>query len=266
MKDSLDFLELVKPQTIVVFTLVLVRIGGIFLASPMLSNHAVPRRLKIAITLATTFLLMPILKIPTLKDVTTEAQLITLVLQELTIGVTLGFAGSIMFSAIQSAGEIFGTQIGFSIAQIFDPANEGSAGIISSLYVILGALIFLYLDGHHVILTAIAKSFEALPIGKGFNFGVGNEISHLVSRLFMIAVQISAPVIVVMTILSIIFGLLTKLSPQMNIYMNLGFVIGPFVGMVILLLTLPLFRVVMTSLTEGMAPDLIKVMQGLKGI
>ncbi|MBN8554892.1 MAG: flagellar biosynthetic protein FliR [Deltaproteobacteria bacterium] len=266
MKGSLDFMEMIKPETIVLFTLVLVRIGGIFLASPMLSNSAVPRRVKLAITIACTFLLLPILKVPPLDQVKTEIGLIVLILQELTIGVVLGFAASVVFSAIQSAGEIFGTQIGFSIATVFDPANEGSAGVLTSLYVILGALIFLYLDGHHVILTAMAKSFEVLPISKGFGFGVGMEISHLTARLFLIAIQVAAPVTVVMTILSIIFGLLTKLSPQMNVYMNLGFILGPMVGMVILLLSLPLFRVVMTSLTQGMAPDLLKVMKELKGI
>lgn len=259
--------NVINIEDVVRFLLILFRMGGLFLVAPLLSNKSFPRQVKLAMLLMTSFLLLPLVPFkPSSEILTSNLGLLILILQETTIGLVLGFVAYIAFSVITTAGEVFGMVIGFSIATVFDPANEGSSGVLTSLYVIIGGLIFLYLDGHHVMLSALVRSFNILPLGYSFNLQIGWSIVGIIAKIFMIAVQMAAPVLVVLTVLNIIFGVITKLSPQMNIYMNTGFIISPIVGMLILILSLPLFRVLLTHVTSGMGDDLVMTIRQLKGI
>lgn len=258
--------DFIRPEHIVELLLVMVRVGGVFMLAPLFSNVAVPRQVKVVVVIMISLLLAPIVHGPLIKSNVNEVGLIVMVLTEMTIGLVIGFACNIIFLTVQAAGEFFGAQVGFNIATIIDPANEGSSGALASLYTMMGALIFLYLNGHHVILASLAKSFQILPLTQGFDVKFGYSVTPLVGYLFMTAIQISAPIIVVLTILQVIMGLITKIAPQMNIYMNAGLILGPILGMIILMITLPLFRVLMTTMTGQVEPHVIQVLKGLKGI
>lgn len=253
-------------QSVVTFVLVLFRIAGVFFVAPLLGNRAVPAQIQIAITVSLTILLFHSIKFNDPRALSSNIYLAQLIIQEVSIGVIIGFVGAILFSAVNFAGEMFGMNIGFSIAQIIDPSNEGSSGILTSLYVILGGLLFLYLNGHHVILQALVESFKFIPIGDGFSLLVGDTLNGFMLKVMAVGLKMAAPVMIVMTLLYISFGFITKLSPQLNIYFNVGFVLGPFLGMLTLAISLPLFRVLMTSLTDGMGEDLIKTIRVMKGI
>lgn len=251
--------------SILKFVLISFRVGGVFVLSPLLSNRSVPTRVKILLVIFMSFLLMPLAhKFNSNPNISIGA-LMVLVFQELSIGFIIGYAVSIIFSAIQMAGDLFGLQMGFSMATIIDPASQNDSGVITSFYVIMGGLFFLYLDGHHTILNALGQSFKLLPLGNGFHEAVGYKLTDLMSQMIMFAIQIASPLLVVITVINIMFGLVSKLSPQMNIYFNIGFIIGPLVGFAILLITLPLFKVLIFSMVETMNGDVIKVMQSMKG-
>jgi flagellar biosynthetic protein FliR len=192
--------DFIKPEHIVELLLIMVRVGGVFMASPLLGNHALPRQVKVVVVIMISLLLAPVVHAPRLAGPVNEMALIIMILSELTIGIVLGFSANIIFLAVQSAGEFFGGQVGFSIATIIDPANEGSSGVLASLYVMIGALIFLYLNGHHVILSTLAHSFRVLPLSQGFEMNFAYSVTQLVAYLFMTAIQLSAPVIVVLTV------------------------------------------------------------------
>ncbi len=251
-------------ESIVMYLLVAFRVAGIFMFSPLLSNRSVPDRVKIFFVMALAFLMMPIIEQPAI-DVTNHIQLLIYIFQEATIGFTIGVAASFVFACINIAGEIMGMQMGFAMATIFDPANQTNSGVLTSFYIILGALFFLYLDGHHLILLALGRSFDVLPLTQGFSAAVGYEMADLVARIFVFSIQIASPLVVVILILNLMFGLITKLSPQMNIYFNTGFIIGPIVGLLVLLLSLPLFRFLMLGMTERMDGDLMRVLSTMKG-
>jgi len=258
--------EWISVQTIVTFLLVLFRIAGMFFVAPLLGNKAVPAQVQLAIAVTLTLLLFHSVSFQDPRALTSNLYLAQLIIQEVSIGVIIGFVGAILFSAVNFAGEMFGMNIGFSIAQVIDPANEGSSGLLTSLYVILGGLIFLYLNGHHVIVQALVESFKFIPIGEGFSLLVGDTLNGFMLKVMAIGLKMAAPVMIVMTLLYISFGFITKLSPQLNIYFNVGFILGPFLGILTLALSLPLFRVLMTSLTDGMGSDLIKTIRVMKGV
>lgn len=251
--------------SIVKFFFILFRVGGVFIVSPLLSNRSVPAPVKLCIIIFLSLLLMPAVGSYPSSAINSLWAMAVIVLQELSIGFIIGFAASLIFSAIQFAGEIFGLQMGFSMASILDPASLGESSVITSFYIILGGLFFLYLDGHHLILTALIKSFQALPLGNPFSVMVAYSLSDLVTKLFIFSIQIASPILVVIAVLNVMFGLISKLSPSMNIYFNVGFIIGPLVGFSVLILSLPLFRVLVFQMTERMEGDLLMVIRAMKG-
>lgn len=261
-----DLYSWISPDKIVIYLLIVARMSGLFMVSPLLSNPSVPARVKLFLVIMMGFLIYPVAAPAKSFVVANTVVLAVYVLMEIGVGYALGFVSSIVFGVIQTAGDFFSQQLGYAIATIFDPNNQTDSGVITSLYTILGALIFLYLDGHHVILSGLAKSYTLLPLGSGMDPRAAVTMTQLVTYLTVISIQLAAPIIIVMTLLNVIMGLLSKISPQLNIYMNVGFVVGPVVGMIILAISLPLFRVVLTHMTEQLGPDMLNMVKSLKGV
>lgn len=262
----MNWFGFIEVEQVVGFLLVLFRIAGVFFAAPLLGNRAVPSQVKVIFSVALSIIVFPQVGFSDPMALTSDLYLLQLILQEVLIGVVMGFAAAIIFAAVQIAGEIVGMKIGFAIAQQIDPSNEGSAGLITSFYVILGGLIFLYLDGHHAILTGLIESFRYIPIGEGVNLMVGNTLNEFLVRVFSIAIKIAAPVLIVSTLLYVCFGFLAKISPQLNIYFSVGFILGPMLGILTLALSLPLFRYLMSQLTYNLDADMIMTVRALKGM
>lgn len=260
-----EIVNLIRVESLVTFLLILFRVAGVLLAGPILGNRNIPAPYQIAFAFMISALLLPQIHFEPGAILASNLLLFQVIAIEVTIGVLIGIVAMVIFSAIQSAGEIVGMKIGFSIANVIDPANQGSSSLFASFYVILGALLFLHLDGHHALIEALVQSFRVIPVGEGFNVMAGLEISDKVAELLVVAIKISAPIIIVLTLLNFIFGLLTKISPQMNIYFNVGFIIGPVLGLITIIFSLPLFRILITNLTEGMTPELFDFVREMKG-
>jgi flagellar biosynthetic protein FliR len=256
----------IKPELLVGFFLVASRVTGIFLTAPLLSNKAVPPRVKISLILLTTLILFPLVdnaQVAVRPD--SDLHIMAMIVTEIMIGLSMGFVAYLVFAAVQSAGELMGMQLGFGIATIFDPANEGAAGILTVLYVSFGALLFLHLNGHHLVLAGLSRSFEVVPVGEGVSLAASPGIISFMARTFVVAIQIAIPLLVVSTVLNVCFGFITKLSPQMNIYFNVAFIITPVIGIIVLMASLPLFRVLFGELTKGLEPEMIRVLIQMKG-
>lgn len=262
----MGFEELFNIHVVISFLLILFRILGVFLAAPLLGNRSVPAMIKIGISIILSLLILPFAKTESDLLVSSSLYLIQCIIVEASIGVMIGFAAAILFSAIQSAGEFVGLKIGYSIATVIDPSNSGSSGIIGSLFVLLGGLIFLYLNGHHIILKTLVDSFLMIPLGHGFDLSAGMNLGQFVAKILIIGIKIAAPVLIVLTLLNLSFGFLTKLSPQMNIYFNVGFIIAPVLGILTLMLSLPLFRILVMGLSVELEPDLMELVKQLKGV
>ncbi len=260
--------EWVRPEGVLAFFAIVGRVSGIFLVAPLFSNRAVPARVKIALIIMTSLILYPLVS-GTALNVASKANDLTvlvLLLNEISIGLVLGYIASLVFASLQMLGEIFGMQLGLGIATIFDPANEGSAGVMTIMYVILGSLIFLSINGHHMILAGLVRSFDIIPVGKGFNLLNLMSVTTFVTKVFVVAIQICIPILVVTTVVSVVFGFMTKLSPSMGIYFNVGFIITPVVGILVVIVSIPLFRVLFTQLSAGLEGDLVTALKGMKGL
>lgn len=258
--------DIISVEGILTFLLIVFRLAGLFLAAPMLSNRSVPAPVKVAFCLMVSTIIFPNVSYSNPEAITSDLLIAQLALQEVLIGVFLGFAANVLFTAVQMAGEFFGVKVGFAIATIVDPANQGAAGILTSVYIVIASLLFLFLNGHHLMIGALLESYSILPIGQGFDLSsAAARLPELMSHILVIAIKMTAPVLIVLTLLSFVFGFVTKLSPQMNVYFNVGFVLAPMLGFVTMLLTLPLFRILMTDLTGSFEPELMNLIYQLKG-
>lgn len=236
----------ITAEQVETFILVLLRVSAIVATMPILGNRTVPVRVKGGLSLLIVFLLFPFVKLHT-----TSPDILPLALKmagEVMIGITMGFAGKLIFSGVQLAGQLVGFQMGFAIVNVFDPITSAQVSIIAQFQYLLAMLIFLAVDGHHLFLYAIAESCRILPIF-GFHFSgeLTQSIVELSKDIFIVAIKIGAPVITVLLMASIGFGLIARTVPQINILI-VGFPIKIAVGLIGIGLALPVFARMMANI------------------
>lgn len=157
------------------------------------------------------------------------------------IGITIGFAGRLVFAGVQLAGQLAGFQMGFAIVNVFDPITSAQVSIIAQFQYLLAMLIFLAVDAHHLFLYAIAESYNIVP-AFGFHFSgeLTQSIVELSKDIFVVAIKTGAPVIVALLMTSIGFGLIARTVPQINILI-VGFPVKIAVGLIGIGFALPVF-------------------------
>jgi flagellar biosynthetic protein FliR len=156
-------------------------------------------------------------------------------------------------------------QMGFFMANLFDPAMGHQATISSRFLYLLGMVLFLILDGHHVLIAGLARSYELVPLtGAALDGTTTLAVVKIFARMVALAVQIAAPVVAVVLIIDICLGLLGRTAPEMNIFM-LGFPLKIALGILTLSVMVPLFGVVFRAMVRMMEQDLYTVIRGLSG-
>jgi flagellar biosynthetic protein FliR len=154
------------------------------------------------------------------------------------IGLAIGLMMQIIFSAIEMAGQISGMTMGFGFATNYDPQSAGSTIVISQLMGILALLVFLSMNGHLIMISALFESFYAFPVTAEPRMIDGMTIAIWGAKLFSISLQLSLPIVATLLITNLALGILTKSSPQLNIF-GIGFPITLCVGFVVIMLMLP---------------------------
>jgi len=220
--------------------LVFSRVAGIFLSAPVLNSNRVPPQVKVGFAFLMAMVLYPIVG----RDAAALPGDIlpygALVLKEAAVGISIGFVANLLFSAVQMAGELADLQTGFAFASLVDPFSGDRTSIVGQFQMMFAGLVFLGVDGHHVLLNGVADSFRLLPLGNiAVDAHVADGVMSICSRTLVIALQIGAPVIGAVLLGDIALGLLARTVPQLNILV-LGFPIKMLLGLIILLLALPL--------------------------
>ena len=209
-----------------------VRISGLMLFAPFLGSAVISARVKAVLVLALTFLMYPILS-RTLQPVPLNEWPL-LIFRELLVGIALGIATSIVFEAVQMAGQILSVQMGYSLINILDPNTQVDTTVVAMFHQSIAMLIFIRLDVHLWILRAIGNSFTYLPPGSAHLtrpftlslIGAGTSI-------LLIGVQIAAPVLSATLLTDVVLGLMGKASPQLPL-MLLGPAVKSLLGLGIL--------------------------------
>ena len=217
-----------------------IRIAALVSVAPIFGTHTVPARVKIIISLALTIIVAPILPKMEYIDPLSLVGLIT-VFHQILIGVAIGFIVTLIFGALIIGGQLVAQLMGLGFASMMDPQNGVSVPVIGQLYTILATLIFLGLNGHLILLDTLVGSFKSLPIGE-YNL-LPEKIWQMLQWsewLFAAALSMALPAITALLLVNIAFGVMTRASPQLNIF-AIGFPITILLGFVVILMTLPYF-------------------------
>ncbi|THJ20855.1 MAG: flagellar biosynthetic protein FliR [Nitrospira sp. CG24E] len=229
-------LHLVLPE-FQSFLVLVSRIGGIVAAFPMLGGRTVPAKIKIALVLMLGVALSPLIRLPPLSQDAIE--MTAGLASELLIGLVIGLAVRLVFGALEVAGDLLGTQMGFGAVQLLDPMTDQHSSVINEYFRIIAMLVFLSLNAHMVVVAAIVSSYEAIPpFGARLSSALGEEVLQLSQHMFVIALQLSAPILVVMLLINVLLAMLGRAVAQVNVFV-LSFPITILGGLLVLGLALP---------------------------
>jgi len=214
-----------------------IRILAMLATAPVFDNRTVQRRTRVGLAALIAILMMPLLPAP---PVLSSAQAIPVLIQQILVGVAMGFSMRLVFAAFEMAGDLLGLQMGLAFAQFIDPARGTQTPLIGSFLGVLAMLTFLVIDGHLLVIAALVQSFELIPISANLSVVNSQSIALAGSIMFMLALQISLPVMAAVLISNIVLGILARAAPQLNV-MSIGFSITIGVGLWILWVSLPYF-------------------------
>ncbi|QHJ13609.1 hypothetical protein FX988_03875 [Paraglaciecola mesophila] len=216
------------------------RISGMLATMVGLSAKTVPTTVRALLTLFITLIILPVIP-PVQVDEVFSVGTFLLVIQQLIIGISLGFISTMVLNTFVLAGQVVAMQTGLGFASIVDPVNGINVPAVGQFYLILATLLFWALDGHLAMIRMIVMSFTAFPVGEAWlqpeQF---REIAHWAGWMFISAVTLSLAPIVSLLIVNLAFGVMTKAAPQLNIF-SLGFSIAQIMGLVIIWITMDNF-------------------------
>jgi flagellar biosynthetic protein FliR len=223
------------------FILVLARISPLFLLAPLFSSKMLPARAKGIVAVGLAIGIYPIAlhagdgqHIP--MDVLALGGLI---LKEMLVGMAFSFALAALFAAVQVAGGILDTLIGFSFGALVDPITGTNGGVLNQLYALIGVMIFVVINGDAWVIQGLAKSYEEIPLTAAPEMGTLVEGAQVAfSGIFGAAVQVCAPVMLAVLLTDVAFGLVSRVVPALNVF-GVGFPAKVTVGLVLVGASLP---------------------------
>jgi len=227
------------------------RVLALFSAMPVFAQRGVPARVRVALAFLIAFCAqaslppMPVLALD-------SAPALLAVVQQLLIGLSLGFAVRIVFSAVEFAGELIGLQMGLNFAGFFDPATGGEATAVSRFLGVSVSWLFIVVNGHLLLIAAVVQSFRAFPAGpEPFAFLRALQPQQWGAEVFRLGLWIALPLVAMLLFVNLVLGIVSRVAQQMNVF-AIGFPITLGVGLVGVLLTLPMMQAPFTLALEQM--------------
>lgn len=244
---------------IAAFTWPFLRVLGLVLAEPVLGHRAVPIAAKVGLAIFVSMLLAPVLPVPTDTDPASAAGVL-IAIQQLTIGLAMGFVVRIALTAAETAGQLAGLQMGLGFAAFFDQQATAYDIVTGRLVGLFAILILLSSNGHTLILTALAASFDGLPVSAAPIDAVGlRVVVEWGATIFSAGLLIALPVIGALLVANIAVGVMSRAAPQLNLF-AVGFPITLLTGLIGLYLALPYIGPTLVQLFEEAGVTLARVL------
>ncbi len=246
------------------FILVLMRVLGLFVSMPILGSRNVPMMVKAGLAGLIAIILVSLIS-PLPQGIPRSFGAFLVVGgYEFLIGIGIGFIVSLMFSAVQIAGEIMDLQSGFGMMNIFNPAMETQFPIFGFYLFILWGMFFLWTNSHLVVFQILGESYKTLPIGiiNPLDRDFGWEIAKLGQTMFLYGVRLAGPVIVTMILTYAVMGILGRAIPQIHLLV-IGFPITIGLGMIVVGISLGIYIGVFEDMAQEMVREVQLFIRGL---
>jgi len=248
------------------FLLMFVRLLSFFLIAPLFSMRGVPGQFKVGISF---FIALIAFSVSSLGEpIVMDSGYIFLILKEVGVGVSLGFTAALLLYTVQVAGAFIDFQMGFAIANVIDPQTGAQVPIIGQFKYMLALLFLLVVDGHHLMLDGVMRSFQLIPV-EIISFSIENGditqyMTTLFIQMFVIALQMALPIVGALFLVDIALGILAKTVPQLNIF-AVGLPLKIVVGFIMLVVIMPIFFYLLKILFEKMITSMLELIQLIGG-
>lgn len=230
-----------SQERVAMLVLALARIGGLFIMGPIFASRQTPLRVRAALVFFIAIAMLPVLRTmpPVLAADAGPLVLAGMIGFEIAIGFTLGLVAQFVFGAVQMAGQLAGIQMGIGLSNLIDPQTQEHITSLAQWQNLLTLLIFLSVDGHHALIRAVADSFAVVPLGGTIPGAAGfGMVLDLAGGIFVVALKIAAPVMVLLLLINAAMGVLAKLIPQLNVFI-VGFPLNVAAGLFVLTASQP---------------------------
>ena len=213
--------------------LVFLRCTGFVVTAPIFGHRSVPRPVKAG--------LIAILALSLVGGAAAAPGAVPLLVAapiELLIGITMGFALGLGFSAVETAARLLSLQMGLSLGAVFDPVSGEASTPFDPLFAVMAGLLFLALNLHLAIVGVLADSFAALPIGGAWPTDLFGAISRLIALALELAARVAMPLALVLLLVELAVALISRAIPQVNVFF-LGLPLKILVGIALVAIALP---------------------------
>ena len=244
------------PALAATFMLVFARVGAMVMLLPGLGESNIPVRIKLAMALLLTLIILPLHRADYHIDLTSMAALLVMMIYEILIGIVLGATARVTLAALQVAGAVIAQQLGLGFVTSVDPTQGQQGVLIGNFLTLLGVTMLFATDSHYLVIAALNDSYSIFMPGEVVPAGdVAALATRAFSAAFKIGMQLSAPFLVFGLVFNIGLGVLARLMPQMQVY---------FVGVPLSILAgFLIFAVVLTAMMGGFLDYFIAVMHDM---
>lgn len=215
------------------------RVLAMFTSAPVFSSRTFPVRARIALAFFVALAAQPFLGTqPVISIGGPDAA--AAVLQQVGVGLAIGFVIRVVFAAVELAGEVIGFQMGLNFASFFDPTLNTQTSAVAGFFGKMASFMFVVMNGHLLLLLVVIKSFKTFPVDQSFLVAVTQmKVLDLGADLFASGLWIALPLVGMMMFTNLALGIVSRVAPQMNIY-AIGFPITLTVGLIGMAVTLPM--------------------------
>ena len=223
------------------FLLVIGRTSGLFISGPVLSGRQIPIQVKILLIIFLSGMIAFVNPVITEVPITHAGMFFMALGLEVLIGYTLGFVAYVIFAGIQLAGQMMDMQMGFGIVNVIDPQSGTQVPLIGNFQYLVAIMVFLGINGHHLLLRALNDSYHFIPVlGANFDGQFFEFIMGMGLYMFAIGLKLAAPVVAALFMADLALGFIARTVPQMNVFV-VGLPLKIGAGLVMVMLTLPVF-------------------------
>lgn len=225
------------------------RVLAVFTSAPIFSSKAFPVRARIALAFFIAFAAQASLQNQPIISIT-GPEAMGAVIQQVGIGLAIGFSVRLVFSAVELAGEVVGLQMGLSFASFFDPSLNTQSSAVARFFGHMAAFLFVVMNGHLLVMMAVIKSFDAFPVDQNVLEALKTmKLYNLGADIFASGLWIALPMVGMLIFVNLAFGIVSRVAPQMNLF-AIGFPVMLAVGLIGIAATLPMLDQPMMALME----------------
>jgi len=261
MSGAVDLFGLTQGQ-FETFVLVLIRVSIILNMMPIFQSAQINPMVRFALGLAVTFVVWHV--VPPIAPLDGLGGMAAAVISQAFIGFVFGFVAFLVFVGIQFAGEVMDLQVGFSIVNVINPLTSQNVSIIGEFQLALGSLIYLISNAHHFLFQGLAGSFTLVPLPfVSIQPMLETDIMTFFVQAFFMVFQIAAPVGIALFLTNIGLALMARVAPQLNVF-AVGFPLQIFIGLTMMIVSLPLLGVVLPQVFSETPRELDAVLRAMR--